>query len=45
MNAVEDIDLRTGNPVNYDMKEYEVFLPIPQRELNRNPNLVQNHRL
>lgn len=42
MNAVQDIDLRTGNPVNYDMKEYEIFLPIPQRELNRNPNLVQN---
>jgi hypothetical protein len=41
MNAVQDVDLRTNTPVNYDMKEFEVFLPIPQREINRNPNLVQ----
>ena len=42
MNAVQDIDLRSGNPVNYNMQETEVFLPIPQRERNRNPNLGQN---
>lgn len=41
MNAVDDLDLRTGNSVNYNMQDYEIFLPIPQRELNRNPNLVQ----
>lgn len=39
MNAVQDVDLRTGNPVNYNMQEYEIFLPVPQREINRNPNL------
>lgn len=42
MNAVQDIDLRSGKPVNYNMKEYEILLPIPQKELNRNPKLVQN---
>lgn len=42
MNAVQDIDLRSGNPVNYNMQEYEVFLPIPQRERNRNNALSQN---
>ncbi len=41
MNAVQDIDLRTGSPVNYNMEAHEVFLPIPQRERNRNPNLAQ----
>lgn len=41
MNAVQDIDLRTGSPVNYNMQAHEVFLPIPQRERNRNPNLEQ----
>ena len=41
MNAVDDVDLREGHgPVNYDMQEYEIFLPIPQREVNRNPNLT-----
>jgi len=41
MNAVQDVDLRSGNTVNYGMKDFEVFLPIPQRERNRNPNLAQ----
>lgn len=41
MNAVQDIDLRNGQPVNYNMQPHEVFLPIPQRERNRNPNLEQ----
>lgn len=40
MNAVDDIDLRSGQPVNYNLQEYEFFLPIPQRELGRNPNLT-----
>ena len=39
MNAVDDIDLRSGQPVNYNMQDYEIFLPVPQREINRNPNL------
>jgi len=42
MNSVQEIDLRTNTQVNYNMQEFKVFLPIPQRELNRNPNLVQN---
>lgn len=42
MNAVQDIDLRNGQPVNYNMQEFEVFLPIPQNERDRNPKLVQN---
>lgn len=42
MNAVNDVDLRENHgPVNYDMQPHEVFLPIPQREINRNPNLAQ----
>ena len=41
MNAVQDIDLRSGTAVNYKMEDHEVFLPIPQRERNRNPNLGQ----
>lgn len=41
MNAVDDVDLRDGHgPVHYDMQEYEIFLPVPQREVNRNPNLT-----
>lgn len=42
MNNVEDIDLRDGQPVNYNMQAFEAYLPIPQQEINRNPNLVQN---
>lgn len=42
MNAVKDIDLRTGKPVNYNMQEFEILLPIPQKELNRNPKLQRN---
>lgn len=42
MNDLIEIDLRTGNPVNYNMTEAKVLLPIPQQELDRNPKLVQN---
>lgn len=41
MNSVPDIDLRDGEPVNYNMQPHEEFLPIPQNEINRNPNLEQ----
>lgn len=42
MNDLSEIDLRTGNPVNYGMTEAKKLLPIPQQELDRNPVLVQN---
>jgi len=42
MNSLTEIDLRTGNPVNYNMTEAKKLLPIPQQELDRNPALVQN---
>ncbi|MGJ1197877.1 RagB/SusD family nutrient uptake outer membrane protein [Sphingobacterium spiritivorum] len=31
-----------GTLMNYGMNDNRVWLPIPQSELNRNPNLVQN---
>jgi hypothetical protein len=42
MNNLIEIDLRTGNPVNYNMTEAKILLPIPQQELDRNPALTQN---
>ena len=42
MNDLIEIDLRTGNPINYNMTEAKILLPIPQQELDRNPKLVQN---
>ena len=42
MNNLVEIDLRTNTPVNYNMTEAKILLPIPQQELDRNPNLVQN---
>ncbi|MAZ27296.1 MAG: RagB/SusD family nutrient uptake outer membrane protein [Cytophagaceae bacterium] len=42
MNNVDDVDLRSGDSVNYNMQDYETLLPIPQSEINRNPNLEQN---
>lgn len=42
MNNLVEIDLRIGNPVNYNMTEAKKLLPIPQQELDRNPALVQN---
>lgn len=42
MNALVEVDLRTGNAVNYNMTEAKKLLPIPQQELDRNPALVQN---
>ncbi|SDH61681.1 RagB/SusD family nutrient uptake outer membrane protein [Winogradskyella thalassocola] len=42
MNALVEVDLRTGNTVDYNMTEAKKLLPIPQQELDRNPALVQN---
>ncbi|PTX62250.1 putative outer membrane starch-binding protein [Kordia periserrulae] len=42
MNNLNEIDLRNGSPVNYNMTEAKKLLPIPQQELDRNPALVQN---
>ncbi|HIB37201.1 MAG TPA: RagB/SusD family nutrient uptake outer membrane protein [Mesonia sp.] len=42
MNSVDDIDLSTGQSVNYNVTETDLLLPIPQNEIDRNPNLTQN---
>lgn len=42
MNSVDDVDLRNGQSVNYNMSESDILLPIPQNEINRNPELKQN---
>jgi hypothetical protein len=42
MENLVEIDLRTNTPVNYNMTAAKILLPIPQQELDRNPNLVQN---
>jgi hypothetical protein len=39
MNNLNEIDLRTGQAVDYKMTEDKIFLPIPQQELDRNPAL------
>lgn len=42
MNSLNEIDLRTNTLKNYNMAPEEVWLPIPQSERNRNPQLGQN---
>ena len=42
MNNLQEIDLRTGLATDYQMTEAKQLLPIPQQELDRNPNLEQN---
>lgn len=42
MSELEEIDLRTGNATEYIMTEAKILLPIPQTEMDRNPNLTQN---
>ncbi len=39
MNDLREIDLRTGNAVNYDMTEEKRFAPIPREEFDRNSAL------
>lgn len=42
MNNLVEIDLRNNNPVDYNMTEAKILLPIPQQELDRNTALTQN---
>jgi len=42
MNNLNEIDLRTNQRVDYGMTENKLLLPIPQQEINRNPELTQN---
>lgn len=42
MNNLVEIDLRNNSPVNYNMTEVKILLPIPQQELDRNSALTQN---
>jgi hypothetical protein len=42
MNALNEINLVTGQKVNYNMTKEKELLPIPQTERNRNPALTQN---
>jgi hypothetical protein len=42
INALNEIDLRTGQRVNYNATPSDLLLPIPQQEVNRNPNLEPN---
>ncbi len=42
MNNLQEIDLRDGSTVNYNMTPEKIVLPIPQQELDRNPTLTQN---
>lgn len=42
MNNLVEIDLRTGQPKEFNMTESKLLLPIPQQEINRNPLLAQN---
>lgn len=42
MNSLNEIDLRSNTVKDYNMTPEEVWLPIPQSERNRNPQLGQN---
>lgn len=42
MNALNEIDLRTNQRVNYNMTAEKLVLPIPQQEIDRNSALTQN---
>jgi len=42
MNELNEIDLRTNQQVDYNMTESKQLLPIPQQEIDRNSQLVQN---
>lgn len=46
-DAINSLDIVTGNNVSAkelqnNWKEYKIWLPVPQREMDLNPNLVQN---
>ncbi|MCU4155542.1 RagB/SusD family nutrient uptake outer membrane protein [Carboxylicivirga sp. A043] len=42
MNNLVEIDLRDGQAIDYNMTSDKIYLPIPQQELDRNPNLTPN---
>ncbi len=42
MNSLVEMNLVTGQKVDYNMTPQKELLPIPQTELDRNPNLKQN---
>ncbi|MEN8120130.1 MAG: RagB/SusD family nutrient uptake outer membrane protein [Bacteroidota bacterium] len=42
MSALQELNLITGEYVDYNANENTLILPIPIDELDRNPNLVQN---
>lgn len=42
MENLVEIDLRTGAPFDYNISASSILLPIPQEELDRNPNLNPN---
>lgn len=42
MNGLNEIDLRTNQPVDYNMTTEKLLLPMPQQELDRNGQLTQN---
>jgi starch-binding outer membrane protein, SusD/RagB family len=42
LNNLQDIDLRSGQKVNYNATASDLLLPIPQQEININPNLTPN---
>jgi tetratricopeptide (TPR) repeat protein len=42
MNALNEIDLRNNQKVNYNVTANDLLLPIPEQEINRNPSLEQN---
>jgi hypothetical protein len=39
MNQLQEINLLTGEPTNYNISKPDEFLPIPANEKDRNPNL------
>ena len=39
MNQLQEINLLTGEPTNYNISKADEFLPVPANEKDRNPNL------
>jgi hypothetical protein len=42
MNALQEIDLRNNQRVDYNMTKDKELMPIPQQERDRNKQLSQN---
>jgi len=43
MNNLVENDLSTGQPVQYNMTQDKLYVPIPQREMDLNPALEQGY--